>query len=177
MTYVAAAILTVLNAAGLLLVVLGLPGTWLMVAATLLVAWWHGDFGGGSGTAMFATPVLVTIVALAAAGEITEFLAGVAGTKTAGGTRRGAIGALVGTLIGGIVGTFLIPIPVIGSLVGACAGAAIGAWGLELSGGRTMKASVRSGVGAGVGRFAGTVAKLVVGVAIWLIVAVAAFWP
>jgi len=36
---------------------------------------------------------------------------------------------------------------------------------------------VRSGLGAGVGRFFGTVAKLVVGIGIWIVAAVAAFWP
>jgi hypothetical protein len=40
-----------------------------------------------------------------------------------------------------------------------------------------MRASVKSGVGAGVGRLAATLMKLVGGAIIWLIVAVAVFWP
>ena len=112
---------------------------------------------------------------LALAGEACEFGAGLAGAKQAGGTRRGALGALIGALAGGIVGTFFIPL--LGSLVGACVGAALGAWALELTGGRSQRASLKSGVGAGVGRLAGTLAKLGAGIVIWLMVAVAAFWP
>jgi hypothetical protein len=35
---------------------------------------------------------------------------------------------------------------------------------------------MRSGMGAGVGRFWGTVAKIGIGAAMWLIITVAAFW-
>lgn len=176
MTYALAVALMILNAGGLLLVVFGLPGTWLMVAATLLAAWWQWDARRPASEQMFSITVLVAIVALALIGEVVEFLAGVVGTRTAGGTRRGAVGALIGTIAGAIIGT-AIPPPILGTLLGACAGAAIGAWGLELSGGRTMRASLKSGAGAGVGRLVGTVAKLAIAVAIWVIVAVAAFWP
>ncbi len=175
MMHVWAALLTVANAGWLLLVVIGLPGNWLMVLGTLAVAWWQWDAVGGR--PMIDVPVLVTIVTLALLGEISEFLAGVAGSTAAGGTRRGAVGALVGALVGGIVGTFVIPVPVLGSLAGTCIGAAVGAWGLELSGGRSLRAAACSGAGAGVGRFVGTLAKLVAGVAIWVVTAIAAFWP
>jgi len=166
--------LVVLNAVFVVLVLLGLPGTWLMVAATALVAWWRWDVSGAA--PMFGVPVLAVVIGLALVGELVEFAAGVAGTKSAGGTRRGSLGALIGSLLGAVAGTF-IPPPILGTLIGACAGAAVGAWGLELSGGRSMRASVRSGVGAGVGRFFGTVAKLVVAVVFWAVIAVAAYWP
>jgi hypothetical protein len=175
MTYLCAALLTALNAVWLMLVVLGLPGNWLMLLSTLLVAWWR--WGAEPGRPMFGMPVLVTICGLALVGELLELLAGMMGSKAAGGSRRGAMGALVGAIVGAIVGTLVIPIPVLGSLLGTCGGAALGAWGLELSGGRTQRASLKSGVGAGVGRFVGTLAKLVAGAAIWIIVAIAAFWP
>jgi uncharacterized protein YqgC (DUF456 family) len=175
MPIVIATSLVVLNAACVLLVLLGLPGTWLMVTATALVAWWRWDVHGAA--PMFGVPMLVTIVGLALAGEVAEFVAGIAGTKSVGGTRRGSVGALVGTLVGALIGTALIPLPIVGSLIGACAGAAVGAWGFELSGGRSMKASMRSGVGAGVGRLFGTVAKFVIAIAIWVVITVAAYWP
>ena len=177
MTYLLATLLTILNTIWLLLVVLGLPGTWLMVLGTLLLAWWRWDAAGTAGGPMFGVPVLVTISSLAVLAEVLEFAAGLVGSKASGGSARGAAGALVGALVGGIAGTVLVPAPVLGSLLGACAGAALGAWALELHSGRTMRVSLRSGLGAGLGRFAGTVIKLVVGVLIWLIVAVAAFWP
>ena len=177
MNYLLATSLVLLNTVWLLLVIVGLPGNWLMVGGTLLVAWWRWDTVGAAGGPMFGIPVLVSICALAVVGEILEFFAGVVGSKTAGGSRRGAAGALLGALGGAVVGTFAIPVPVLGSLLGTCAGAALGAWGFELHAGRAMRASLKSGVGAGIGRLTGTVLKAIVGVMIWIVVAVAAFWP
>jgi len=174
MTYLLATILTLLNTAWLALTLFGLPGNWLMVLGALLVAWWQS--GESAATPMFGGHVLLTVVALALLGELCEFLAAVAGSKVAGGTRRGATGALLGAILGAVAGTLLIPLPVIGSLLGTCGGAAAGAWAFELRGGG-WRLATRSGVGAGVGRLLGTVAKLAVGVAIWLIVTGAAFWP
>ena len=171
MVYVYAILLTLINAAWLLVTIVGLPGTWLMVATTALLAWWQWDNG------MIGLPVLITILALALLGEILEFVAGVLGTKTFGGTNWGAVGALLGTLVGGIAAIPLIPIPVLGSLIGACLGAAVGAWALELYAGQKLEPSLKSAAGAGLGRLTGTVTKLVCGVAIWIIAAVAAFWP
>lgn len=164
-----ALLLLVINAVWLFLVILGLPGTWLMVLTTALLAWWQGG--------MFSVYTLIALVVLALIGEIVEFFAGVAGTRQAGGSRGSAVGALVGGLVGGIVGTGAIPIPLVGSLIGACAGAAIGAFAVEFTGGRSMDEAVRSGVGAGKGRFLGTVGKLAIGGVIWLTAAVAAFVP
>ena len=177
MAYLWATLLVLLNTAWLATVVAGLPGTWLIVVSTALVAWWQrGDAAAGD-EGMFSIATLVVIVVLAGVAELVEFLTGVVGSKRAGGTRWGSVGALVGGLAGAIAATFLIPVPLLGSLLGACGGACLGAWGLELAGGRKMKESVDVGVGAGVGTLVGRVAKLIAGVAIWLIVAVAAFWP
>jgi uncharacterized protein YqgC (DUF456 family) len=166
-TYLWAVILILTNAIWLALDVLGLPGNWLMVAGTLLLAWLEPG--------MFSVWTLVAIVILAAAGEVLELLSGVWGARKGGAGRRGSAGALVGGVIGAIAGTFWIPVPVLGSLVGACAGACFGAWFLELRGGRDFWASFRAGVGAGVGRALGTVIKLAVGILLWLIIAIAAF--
>jgi uncharacterized protein YqgC (DUF456 family) len=175
MFYLWATGLVVLNAFWLFLVVLGLPGNWLMILSTAVFAWvvrspdpQHQSIGNLT---------LISLVVLATLGEILEFVAGVFGSRQAGGTRGGAVGALVGGIVGAIIGTFIIPIPVLGSLLGACGGAFTGALSFELAGGLDMEASVRSGIGAGVGRFFGTVAKAGMGVAIWLIAAVAVFWP
>jgi uncharacterized protein YqgC (DUF456 family) len=170
-------VLVIVNAAWLVLVLLGLPGTWMMVATTLLVAWWHWPPTGSNTPPMFSLGVLLAIVVVAVVAEVLELAAGMVGAKATGGTRRGAAGALGGGLIGAVAGTFLIPIPLLGSLLGACLGAALGAWGLELSGGREHGAALKAGMGAGVGRLLGMVMKLLAGVAIWVVVAVAAFWP
>lgn len=171
-----ATLLVILNAVWLLALVFGLPGIWLMLAGALAVQWWSTETPGAGGP-MFTTWTLVAVVTLAVLSEVFEFLAGMWGTAAAGGTRRGSLGALLGGIAGAIFGTALIPVPIVGSLLGACLGAALGAFGLELSGGRRVNESVASGLGAGVGRFTGTIIKLGLGVVVWLILAVAAFWP
>jgi len=171
MLYLWATLLVLTNAVWLFLVLLGLPGNWLMVASTAFVAWLFWDQG------MFSRWTLLALVGIAVLGELLEFVAGAVGTKQAGGSRSGAFGALLGGVIGAIAGTFVIPLPVFGSLMGACGGAFCGALAMELAGGRDLEPAVRSGMGAGIGRFFGTVAKLAVGIVIWLVAAVAAFWP
>ncbi len=81
------------------------------------------------------------------------------------------------TSVGAILGTVLIPLPVAGSLVGACAGACIGAWTIELAAGRGIRRSVKPALAAGAGRLVGTLGKFIIGVAIWIVIAVAAFYP
>jgi uncharacterized protein YqgC (DUF456 family) len=171
MMYLWATILVIVNAVWLFLNLFGLPGNWLMLGSTVLVAWLYWDRG------MIGRWTLLILLALATAGEVLEFVAGAVGTRKAGGSRSGAFGALLGGLIGAATGTFVIPVPVLGSLIGASAGAFCGALALELAGGSELEPAVRSGVGAGVGRFFGTMVKLVVGVGIWVVAAVAAFWP
>jgi hypothetical protein len=50
-------------------------------------------------------------------------------------------------------------------------------WVVEIARGEHPDRSVQRAVGAGMGKFFGIVGKFVVGIAIWLIIAVAAFWP
>ncbi|MGE3181975.1 MAG: DUF456 family protein [Phycisphaerae bacterium] len=167
-----AILLLVVNLFWVGLLVLGLPGTWLILLTCAVAEW----FVTGEG-ALFTKQTLLLLAALAVIGELIEFGAGVVGAKKFGGSRKGAIGALVGSIVGGLAFTFFIPIPIIGTLIGACLGAAAGSIFMELRGGRTMDEAMRSGVGAGIGRFSGTVAKIAVGAVMWLIAAVAAFIP
>lgn len=176
-SYLVAAILTLVNLGWLATILFGLPGTWLMVLSTVIAAWiqWQPGLPGG---AQAITPwTLVVLVVLALVGEVLEFIAGAAGAKKAGGSGRGAVAAIVGGVVGAVVGTFMIPIPLIGSLMGAAGGAGLAAWGVELAGGKTMDQSVQIGMGAGFGRLLGTLYKLGVGVAIWVLATLAAFWP
>lgn len=177
MLYPWATLLALLNTIWLGTVVVGLPGNWLMILSTILLAWWRGGDEAGDSVGMFSLTTIVVIVVIAAGAEVAEFLTGVIGSKKAGGTRWGSVGALIGGIIGAVIGTIVIPIPLLGSLIGASGGACLGAWALELHGGRSMKASIGAGVGAGVGTLAGRVIKLVAGIVIWLTVTVAAFWP
>src|SRR5436190_8647054 len=69
---------------------LGLPGNWMIVAATVAYAWLTSAPGGGG--LRWAAVGIVT--GLAVVGEVVEFGASAAGVKRAGGSRRGAALAL-----------------------------------------------------------------------------------
>jgi len=170
MLYLWSTMLILLNSVWLVLVVFGLPGNWLIVISTCLFAWWRWADG------VFSIYTLLAITVLAVLGELVEFLAGAGGAKRAGASWRGSIGALIGAVTGAVLGTFLLPIPFLGTLIGACVGAGLGAWVLEFAGGRQMQDSVRHGIGAGIGEFLGITTKFILGILIWLIVTVAAFW-
>lgn len=152
-------LLLLVNAVGVVLAALQLPGTWLILLATAVVAWWRQE------SEAISILTLVALLTLAILGEILEFIASAAGAAGAGASRRGAVIATVGALAGALVGTVAIPIPVLGTLFGAAIGA-----------GRPWRAALRGGGGA-VGRFAGSLAKLATAVVMWLIVAVAVLWP
>ena len=166
-----ASILVVTNLVWLALTLIMLPGNWIMVTMTLLLAWWQWD------ERMFSPWTLVVIVGLAVMGEVVEFLSSALGVKRMGGTKWSSLSSLLGAIVGAIAGTFLIPIPVLGSLIGACAGACAAAGGVEAAQGRDARSAAKSGLAAGAGRLLGTGMKFAIGVVIWLVVAVAAFWP
>jgi len=171
MVYLWSTILVLLNSAWLGLVVFGLPGNWLIVISTCLFAWWQWD------NSVFSIWTLIAIVVLAALGELVEFSAGMIGAKKSGASWPGSIFALLGAVTGAVLGTFLIPIACFGTLLGACFGAGLSVWGLEFARGKEAKQSVRYALGAGLGEFFGISTKFALGIVIWLIVAVAAFWP
>jgi len=169
--YLWLAILVLFNAVWLMLVLFGLPGNWLMVISTCLFAWWKWDIRPFSGW------TLIAITALALTGELIEFLAGMAGARRAGASWRGSAMAVLGAILGALFGTFLIPIPLLGSMVGASIGAGFAVWAGEIARGEIAEHSFQRAVGAGLGQFLGITGKLVAGMVIWLVVAVAALWP
>lgn len=144
--------------------ILGLPGNWFIVAAAAVYAWL---LPGESRTAI-GWPVVVTISGMAVLGEIAELLAGAAGVKRAGGSRRAAALALAGSLAGGLAGViFGVPIPVVGPIVAAVLFAAVGAFVGAVLGeewaGRSETAGYEVGMAAFWGRIWGTLAKAMVG--------------
>jgi uncharacterized protein YqgC (DUF456 family) len=161
-------LLIVILVTGLFLNILGLPGLWLMVAAfggyALLTGW---DIYVG-------WPSLIVIVVLAILAEVVEFVAGAAGSKSAGGRKRGMIGAIVGGFLGAIF-LSIIPIPIVSQIVGACLGAFIGAALMEFTD-KNLEHSVKVGVGAAKGRLWGILSKLAFG-CLMLLVAIFAALP
>jgi uncharacterized protein YqgC (DUF456 family) len=143
---------------------LGLPGNWLIVAASVLYAWLTAE---PVNEAMRWTVVAV-VAGLAILGEAVEFFASATGVKRAGGSRRGAVLALAGSAVGAITGLFVgIPIPVVGSIVAALffagLGALLGAMLGEVWAGRSWEASWEVGQAAFWGRLLGTMAKTLIG--------------
>ena len=174
MTVIFALLLILVLLACWLLTLLALPGNWLMVVATSIYAW----FTPAPSPAALGWRTVVAILVLAVLGEIIELLASAMGVTKTGGSRRGAVMALVGSIVGGILGVFIgVPIPLIGSFVaavffaglGAMAGAILG----EISVGQRLDTSWRIGKAAFWGRLAGTLGKLIVG-AVMVAVVVAA---
>lgn len=161
--------LTVLNVLLWLGILFNLPGTWLMVLLATLLEWWSPD------EILFGRAVLWSAAGLAATGEILEFALGAAGARRSGGSKRGAALAIVGGIVGAVMGT-AIPAPVLGTLIGACAGAFAGSLLGDLWAGRPLSHSLGSGRGAAVGRFWGTIAKMIVGGVIVALLAVAPFF-
>jgi uncharacterized protein YqgC (DUF456 family) len=141
--------------AGLLMIPLGLPGTWLQVAAIGAYAY---ATGWRTGWLIFAFALV-----LAAVAEAIEFVMGGRFAQRYGGSRRAAWGAILGGLLGAFVG---IPIPIIGSVIGAFVGAFLGAAAMEWTHRKEMGGALRVGWGAFLGRLAAVAMKSTVGAVI-----------
>ncbi|MBM4189007.1 MAG: DUF456 domain-containing protein [Gemmatimonadetes bacterium] len=144
---------------GLLLVPLGLPGLWLMLALGLA----HQLLVDPPTIGWIA---LGWCLALAIVAEILEFTLSVRYTAKYGGSRRAGWGSLIGGLIGAVMG---VPIPLVGSLIGAFLGSFLGALVAEYSVARDRGAAGRAAWGSLLGRVMATVAKTAIGIAIAVI--------
>jgi uncharacterized protein YqgC (DUF456 family) len=165
--------LMVVNAVGVVLTALQLPGPWLMVLATAVVAWWQWSGPAGPLIGWWA---LGGLLALAVVGEVVEFVGGAAGSSKVGGSKRAAVLGIIGAIVGAVVGSVVIPILFGGTLVGAGLGAGAGSLiGQRWSGGGWGQ-SLEVGKGAAIGRVLGSVGKLAVAVVMWFVVLVAVLW-
>lgn len=146
----------------LFMIPLGLPGTWVMLAAgvgySILVPNSIGIFA------------LIGTTALAVVAEVLEFTLSAKYTRKYGGSRRAGWGAIIGGTVGAIIG---VPIFIIGSIIGAFIGAFLGALAFEYSRGSGAQVSTRAAWGALVGRAVASALKVAFGVAIsaWLLLA------
>ncbi len=98
---------------GLAISCLSLSGTWLVLAATGLLAWLHWPGFPGIGT-------LVAFLLLCIGVEILEAFAGLWGVQKRGGSKAAGWAALVGGIIGMVLGGAIFP--VVGNLLGMLAG-------------------------------------------------------
>jgi uncharacterized protein YqgC (DUF456 family) len=159
----AALLLFVVLIAGLLMIPFGLPGLWVMVGAVLLYSY-------VGPTAAIGAWTVVAVAALAAVGDLLEFLLAGRYARRYGGSRRAGWGAIIGSIVGAIMG---VPVPLVGSLIGAFAGAFAGAWLAEITRRTELRAATRVATGALVGRLVAAAAKAGIGCAILVWVAFA----
>jgi uncharacterized protein YqgC (DUF456 family) len=156
-------LLAIILVISLILIPLGLPGTWIMVAAAL--GYWILVPTGGVG--------MVTVIGtgvLALIGEIIEFSLSGRYARKYGGSRRASWGAIIGGIVGAFVG---VPVPIVGPVIGGFLGSFAGALVGEMSRGSGGGAATRVAWGALIGRVVAAAAKVAIGIVmiVWIIVA------
>ena len=149
--------------AGFLGLIFGLPGTWMILGATLVYGW-VTDFAQVSGG------LLLLFGLLTVAGEIVEYVFGIAGARRFGSSNRGIVFSILGGLVGAVIGAPLFF--GFGAILGALVGAFLGAVLIELLtyGPTEWKKAVRSGWGNFLGRIAGVITKMAIaiGMIVWI---------
>ena len=149
----------------LVLIVLGMPGLWVMVASAVVYNMIvPGDPIG------WVTLVAVGVLALVA--ELLEFTLSGRYARKYGGSRRAGWGAILGGIVGAMVG---FPVPIIGPIIGAFVGSFLGALIAELTAGASPGDATRVAKGALIGRVVSTMLKIGIGftIGIWIFVAAA----
>lgn len=162
--YIVFAFYILVSLAGLVSLVFGLPGTFIILAASILYGW-YGGFDE------ITVKIIVMLVLLTLLGELIEFVLGILGAKKYKSSNRAIAGSIVFGIMGGIMGApFFFGLgAVIGAFIGAFAGAII----VELTIGKNLDQSIKSGWGAFIGRVAGTISKGAIAVAMVAIAIVA----
>jgi uncharacterized protein YqgC (DUF456 family) len=158
--------LLAVSLAGVGIVVVNLPGLWLIVASLgIYELLTHHEYASWR--------TLLAMLIAAAIAEYLEFTSSGRSARRAGASRRGVWGGIIGSIIGGIAGSAVFPIigTIAGLIVGAFAGALIG----EFAGGTQIGTSLKVGASAAKGRAMGLVIKFIFGVGMLVTVAIAAF--
>lgn len=136
----------------IVLVPLGLPGTFIMVAAAIAA---DSFAGAGIGWVAIGTSFILAVIA-----EVLEWTLSARFARKYGGSRRAGWGALIGGFLGAFAG---VPVPVIGSMIGAFGGAFFGALIAEYTRSEADAATAtRVATGALVGKAAATALKLAI---------------
>lgn len=172
--YLGTGVFVLVLLAGALSTLLGIPGTFIIVAAAVVysaVRHWEAP----------TWPILVLLLALSVIAEVSDNLVSAAGVKKLGGSPKGMLWALVGGLVGafalgavlgpplGLLGAVLAPI------VGGVTGGFVGGYWYELRQGRPKEEAQRAGLGAVLGRLAGVMGKTIIAAVMVAVTLVAAF--
>lgn len=165
-------LLCLVSLVGLLLVTIGIPGQFLP-GIVALICWFFGFDPGEESQGSRGVEALI-LLGMAIFAEFIEFLSGLLGARSAGSSRRGAVGAIVGGLLGGILGNLLLPL--IGGIFGILLGTGLGAyWGEKsalsrlaeegLASGDRDDQAVKVGIASMIGRAIGLMAKISIAIA------------
>jgi uncharacterized protein YqgC (DUF456 family) len=147
----------------LILIVLGLPGLWIMVATAVV----YNMIVPGDPIGWVS---LIAVAVLALIAELLEFTMTGRYARKYGGSRRAGWGAIIGGMIGAVVG---FPVPIVGPVIGAFVGSFVGALIAELTGGASAGDATRVAKGALIGRVVSTMLKIGIGftIGIWIFIA------
>jgi uncharacterized protein len=129
-----------------------LPGVPVAAVGAVLAAWIVGF-------EHFGVAPLAFVVGLAVLAQLIDLAGNWVGARVYGARRAGLWGGVIGSLVG------LIFFPPFGFLLGALVGAVL----FELLGGRPFDEALRAGVGAFVGALGGTIAKILIVIAMAVI--------
>lgn len=159
---------------GLLLTVLGVPGTLLIVLDAAVFSAFHG----------WQRPpwwLVLVLLAVSLVAEVADNILGAVGTRKFGGSRSGTTWAMVGGLLGAVVGGMVLGPPlglvggVLGPLAGGLVGGFVGGYYCERRQGRSDEEARRAGMGAVLGRVAGALLKTIWAAVMVVIILIQAF--
>jgi uncharacterized protein YqgC (DUF456 family) len=147
----------------LILIVLGLPGLWIMVATAVV----YNMVVPGDQIGWFS---LVAVGVLAFVAELLDLSLTGKYARKYGGSRRAGWGAIIGSIVGAMVG---VPVPIVGPVIGAFVGSFVGALIAEVTGGSSAGDATRVAKGALIGRAVSTALKIGIGftIGIWIFIA------
>jgi uncharacterized protein YqgC (DUF456 family) len=157
------ALLTLVLIGSMVLIVLGMPGLWIMIATAI-------TYNIVVPTRPMSWVTVAGICILGVVAEVLDFsLAGKYARKY-GGSRKAAWGAIIGGMIGAFIG---VPVPIVGPVIGALIGSFVGALVGEVRQSGDRGAATKVATGALIGRVLGTVIKVGLGftIAIWIFIA------
>lgn len=162
-----AALFLMLTIGSLALHIFSLPANWVILGLTVFWKFMHPETWQGWN-------FILVLTAIAASGEILEFILQAAGAKKYGSTKKGNIGGIIGAILGAIFGApFFFGL---GALVGALCGAFLGCLALELGQGRPMHEAKQAAWGAMWGKFFGLSVKFGLGITM-LALLIPRVWP
>src|SRR3989304_4172262 len=135
MDYLGFSIFLIVALFGLVSLIFGLPGNFIILADSLLYGW-YGGFKE------ITHKVILILIILAIVGEVLEYGLGILGAKKRGATKGAIIASIIGAFLGAFGGAFL----------------------LEYLQGKGVNQAIESGWGAFLGRVGGAISKGFIGI-------------